>query len=284
MILYQLEECKEFTNTEKQIAQYVLNQLNEINSLSAENLGKLSFTSKASVIRFCKKLGLSGYEEFKTKLSKEVSEKNRIDLLLKSEPINQDTKIQDIFNVIPTLYQNAINNVNLNINERSFKRIIEYIRKSSCIDIYGMGITYACATTAKFKFRSLGFNCDTYSGLNEHYIMANKKQRNKVAFILSFTGNNTTMIEIAQYLKLNDPNVSIIGIGGKESDNLSRNCDEYIEIISKQLIMSMEVLPPYISITYIFDLLFSALLVANFEKNLEASIDVLNFKNSVLDS
>ena len=198
--------------------------------------------------------------------------------MLEQEPVNQDTTLKELFTIVPTIYQNAIDNTSIMIEENSFRRIITKLQNASIVDIYGSGITYACATTAKFKFRTLGINCNTYSGINEHYIMATRKQRNRIAIILSFTGANNSMIEIAQYLK--DNGTFVIGIGGNESVNLKNICNEYIEIFSKQLIMSMEVLTPYIAITYVFDLLFGSLLVADFDKNLEYSIDVLNYKET----
>lgn len=48
MIIRRLEAKENFTNNEKIIADYILGNLNEVQSLSAEALAKKSFTSKAS--------------------------------------------------------------------------------------------------------------------------------------------------------------------------------------------------------------------------------------------
>ena len=56
MILEKLRERKRFTNSEKLIAEYVLKHPEQLYQLSVEELGKETYTSKATVIRLCKKL------------------------------------------------------------------------------------------------------------------------------------------------------------------------------------------------------------------------------------
>ena len=211
----------------------------------------------------------------------EVAERARIALLLAQEPVSKETSLNELLHIVPTIYTNTLNTVNLGINDISFKRIISQIRKASTVDIYGIGITYTCAMTAKFKLQSLGINCNTYTGINEHYIRSTRKERNRVAIVLSFTGTNNAMTEIAQYLKVSG--VFVIGIGGNESAVLQQYCDEYIEFTAQQLILSMEVMAPFIAITYVFDLLFTALLVADFENNVDAALDVIHFRKEILD-
>ena len=279
MILEQLDKQMNFTSTEQLIATYILEHLDEVIKLSARKLGEKSYTSKASVIRFCQKLNLSGYEEFKSQLEVEVIERNRMNLLLEKEPVHKETTLEEIFTIIPNLYNNTMSNVNLNMNEVSFRRIISQIRKASTVDIYGAGVTYTCATTAKFKFRTLGINCNTYSGINEHYIRSTEKQRNRLAIVLSFTGANKAMVDIANYLKASG--IFLVGIGGDESTHLREICDEYIELTTQEYILSMEVTHQFIAMTYIFDLLFTTLLVADFDNNAKAAMDVIQFKKEV---
>ncbi len=276
MILDKLAAKKDFTHSEKEIAAYLLNHLSSSTQLSAYQLGQKTFTSKATVIRFCKKLNFSGYQAFKEQLALEVNEKLKLELVLAKEPVTQQTTLTEIFTIVPTIYENTLTNINLAIDEVAFKRIISHLRKSASVDLYGAGITYACATAAAFKFQTLGIKCNAYSGINEHYVMATRSERNRVAIVLSFTGANHAMVAIAKYLKANG--VFVIGIGGNEVDHLRKYCDEYVELFSKELVMSMEVVTPFIAITYIFDLLFTSLLVADFDQHVGYALDVLNYQ------
>lgn len=87
MLLVQLKEMKNFTNHEKDIANYILAHMEQIPDMSAGELAKSTLTSKATVVRLSQKLGLSGYHEFKLKLIAEVNQNERIGQILANEPI-----------------------------------------------------------------------------------------------------------------------------------------------------------------------------------------------------
>ncbi len=57
------------TNTEKVVADYVMQNLELVPSLSIKELAKNSGTSEASVLRFCKTVGYKGYRDFTIRLS-----------------------------------------------------------------------------------------------------------------------------------------------------------------------------------------------------------------------
>ena len=63
-IFAKLREKSGFTDTESKIADYVLEHRCQVSGMSAEVLAKATFSSKASIIRLCRKVGLSGYREF----------------------------------------------------------------------------------------------------------------------------------------------------------------------------------------------------------------------------
>lgn len=278
MIIELLEEKKNFTQTEKQIADFILKNPFELSEISADELGKRSFTSKASVFRFCKKLGVSGYDELRRRVEHEINEKSRLNMLLEQEPIGKETSLKDLISIIPSVYDTAISKTKMLLDYSAISRVVGYMKRADKLDIYSGGITYSCASAARFKFLSIGMDCNAHSGVNEHYIMANR-ERNVVALVLSFTGQNPTMIRIAEYLKKNG--IFVIGVGGAESPELKDTCDEYIEIFQRELVMSMEILTPFTSLNYALDILFGALLIEDYEKNLKYSVDVI--KNSFVD-
>ena len=53
-----------FTDTEIKIADYVLEHCCQVSGMSANALARETFSSTASVIRMCRKMGFSGYREF----------------------------------------------------------------------------------------------------------------------------------------------------------------------------------------------------------------------------
>ena len=274
MIIDKLERMDDFTSQEKEIAKYILENPTLIKELSTEELAKATFTSQATVVRLCKKIETKGYNDFKLKLSTEYLEAARVREFLKDEPITKESTYDDIIDIIPKMYDSAITNTKLMLNSNVINRVINRLKEARKIDLYGYGISYSVARQAAFKFLSIGIDSMAHDGLNEHYITASKDNSHVVAILISFTGRNSSIIKIAKYLRRHG--IYVIGISGNRSLEMVESCNEVIQIDTKKLILSMEVITAVISTQYILDILFSMLLASNYENNIKASLEVFN--------
>lgn len=63
-MITQLIEKKNFTDIEKDIADYILKEGEKICSLSIQDFSNLCYTSPSTMMRFCKKLGTTGFSDF----------------------------------------------------------------------------------------------------------------------------------------------------------------------------------------------------------------------------
>lgn len=64
--------------SEKRIAQYILQNPDEAILLTAIALGEKSKTSSAAVIRLCKSIGFSGFQELKLRVTGDLQEKSPV--------------------------------------------------------------------------------------------------------------------------------------------------------------------------------------------------------------
>ena len=193
MLLEKLQEHKNFTAHEKDVAEYILSHLDQISELSVGELAKASYTSKATVVRLSQKLGLNGFQDLKITLTAEINQKKRIDQLLANEPVTAESTYDDIVKTLPALYDKAVTNTRLSLDKNSMKRISQVLQKAECIDIYGTGISYILAQSAAFKISTLGLECSAYESINSHYLAARKHKKN-IAFLISLTGSNHTVM------------------------------------------------------------------------------------------
>ncbi|GCF95493.1 transcriptional regulator [Enterococcus florum] len=276
MLIDKLEEKNDFTNTEIVVANYILENLLEINEITIADLAKRTFTSKATIIRFCKKLGLFGFVDLQKKLSQEMIETKRLTELLNEEPVNEETTNKEVMNIVPSIYEKAITDTRLSINPNQMNRVLNRLKHVSKLDIYGTGITYSVAKTAAFKFSTLRIESEAHDGMNEHYILATQRRKNRIAIVLSFTGKNKMMVAVAKYLR--KTGAFVIGIGDEGNGRLSEQCDEYFEIYQKKLILSMEVITAITATNYVIDILFISQLVSDYEQNKTNAIDVITNK------
>ena len=67
-IIHQIRYCSRFTLTEHQLAEYVLHHRETVAHMSMKALMDATFVSKSMIHRFCKKLGLNGFNELRIQL------------------------------------------------------------------------------------------------------------------------------------------------------------------------------------------------------------------------
>ena len=247
MLLERLEQQVNFTNHEKEVACYILENMDKVPVMSSGELARASLTSKATVVRLSQKLGLSGYQEFKLKLVEEINQKNRLVRMLEGEPITDKSSYSDIINTLPVIYDKAVTNTRLSLDKNTMIRINNFLKRAECIDIYGTGISYILAQSAVFKFATLGLECSAYESINAHYLAA-RNNKKTIAFLISFTGANRTVIRMARYLR-EATNNYVVGIMGPHNQVIRKWCHEVVEIPNRDSLLSLDVITSFSATT-----------------------------------
>lgn len=158
MLLEKLQEHKNFTAHEKDVAEYILSHLDQISELSAGELAKASYTSKATVVRLSQKLGLNGFQDLKITLTAEINQKKRIDQLLANEPVTAESTYDDIVKTLPALYDKAVTNTRLSLDKNSMKRISQVLQKQSASIFTEQGSVIYLHSRRRLKSVRSGWN------------------------------------------------------------------------------------------------------------------------------
>jgi len=148
------------TPKSKKIADYVLSNPELILQMSIKDLADIVRVGLASVYRFCKKIGFSGYPEFKDTLRIELLTPDQKDYEVISEEDNTET-------VISKTFRNAIKGLNDTLtvlNNEAIRETVEVIMNSRRLDLYAAGgASGPIAHLAHYKFLNLGLICNAYT-------------------------------------------------------------------------------------------------------------------------
>lgn len=113
----QLKQQSTLSIVEKQVADFILSKGELILHMSIQDLAKQTFTSTTTIIRLCKKLGCSGFKEFKLQFSKDLrssfTKHTNIDI---NSPFSQDDSENDIADKIATLTKETIMSCQSSLN------------------------------------------------------------------------------------------------------------------------------------------------------------------------
>lgn len=88
-----------FKPSEKKVAHFIIDNLKEAVGLSIMELAEKSGTSEATIVRFCRTLGLKGYQDFKLAISLDISSVNNKKKII-HEKISEDDTAEEIFEKI----------------------------------------------------------------------------------------------------------------------------------------------------------------------------------------
>lgn len=106
--------------------------------------------------------------------------------------------------------------------------------------------------------------------LNKHFLALNKDKKT-VFFLISFTGKNESILQMARYLK-QEGFCPIVGLVGPYYEQLKPYCHEIIELPNRESLIGLDVVSSNISLTYIIDLLFSMYLAKTYDKQVKVNL------------
>ena len=198
LIKRRLLETEHLSAAEQVIAKTILDNPECILHSSAKELAELCFTSSPTIIRFCRKLGFNGYPEFRYQYIEEYSSAPK-----EKEEITISSSLNDVLRLLPLRYELVAKNSADRINTKEFAYIVSEFRKANTIDFYATGINMGIAQAACVRFANLGYHAQVQLGINKHYILQQTAQQREktLSFIISHTGTNETVLEVARYLK-----------------------------------------------------------------------------------
>jgi RpiR family carbohydrate utilization transcriptional regulator len=226
-VIGKMKHISNLTVQEKSIVDYILDNPNIILKTTAEDLAVLTYTSSSTIVRLCKKLGTTGYPDFRLKYALEYQEDSRPELLY-TDPFDKNSSLSEIINTVPLMYEEVINNTRDTLNKNSLAKIIRLMKAAKRIDIYGVDINHCMAQQACCKLNGLGINAMAHNAANSQYISIPGLHDNTLAFIISHTGKNKAMLEVAQLL--NESNITTVAICCLDADALPALCNETIII------------------------------------------------------
>lgn len=273
MLVDKLQDQIDFTPQEQAVVAFILDNMKVVPSLSAQELAIQSFTSKATVVRLCQKLGFRGFQEFKLQLLAEWYERQRLDSLLSKEPISSHTCPEDLLDIVPQIYDKSLTNTRLALRKQQLPKLLKYLEQSEQIIFLGTGISYISAQAAAFKLSNLGLQACAMESINKHFLALNKEKK-IVFFLISFTGKNETIYQMARYLKQEEC-YPIIGLVGPYFEQLKPYCHEMIELPNRESLIGLDIVSSSISFTYIIDILFSMYLAKTYDRQVMVKMTTL---------
>ncbi|HEX7715565.1 MAG TPA: MurR/RpiR family transcriptional regulator [Bacillota bacterium] len=180
-----------FSKTEKKIADYVFENTNRIIYMSVTEFAENCDVGETSIIRFCRTIGLKGYQEFKLVLAREcINPQENL-----HERITEDDAMEEIISKITAVNLQAIQNTSRVLSLSALGKAIDAILRADKVDIYGVGASAFTAGDAKYKLMRIGIKCEFFSDPHLQCMSAVNLTKKSVAIGISFTGSTKDTVD-----------------------------------------------------------------------------------------
>ena len=269
-LIRDLKEAVSLTPRESDIRDYFLSHPEHIAELSCRDVGEATYTSASSVTRFCQKFGCEGYPDFKVRFLSDVKSGQILDdpsLVQLSDRENMATLLEKVSEV----QTQALEATRKALSLSQLLRIQRLLLEHPYIDFYAYDTNIHLARYASSQFFHAGKIAAVYSETDIQVLNTLIAPEGHLAILISHTGENFKLIELARLLRRNGTKTIII-TSGKET-TLGKMADEFLYAPRPSTIGEVETdklsIPTFFTATkYLLDLMFSIAFSAQYTKNM----------------
>lgn len=264
-LLMKMRSVKDLSPSERHVVDYIFDNLHEVQNIGIVELSQKTFTSTSTVKRLCSKLGIDSYIDFRLQLSIDLKSYLKESILKEAAiPIKRHDSIADVIKKVS--YFNAKSIIDSkDINDKQvFEKAVQMMTKANRIDFYGVGPSNLVAKDAALKCLRLGIDASAYDNELEMFIRAKGSNPDSLAFMISYTGETSDIIDVAKELLLRQiPTVSLTGL----SDNsLIKLCTLNLFVDASEPADRLGAMYSRTSTLNVIDILFTAFINTDYDK------------------
>jgi DNA-binding MurR/RpiR family transcriptional regulator len=182
---------------EKKIADYILQNSQDIISTSISDFSEKCGCGDATVVRFARRLGFDGYQSLKIGIAGEMRSASSV-----SEKITKEDTCFDIFKKRINELSVSLANTETVLDAEMLEKTANAIMNSKRIIVFGLGNSASIAQDAAHKFLRLGFNAQACCDNHMQAIIATHLDRKSVAIGISHSGSSKDIVEALQLSKI----------------------------------------------------------------------------------
>lgn len=193
MMVEQIFGRLNLTSTEKQIVDFIEANPRIVINLPLDELSEQCYVSQASVIRFCKKLGMKGFADFKIKLASQLStfaangQSIHVDM-----PIGENADRPEIAETFYHLTAQALKTTYDSLDYQALREAARLLAKADIVHIYGRGESQILAEDFHYKLIRIGMHStmEPQNGFEEAKCLQSSARISQAALIVSHYCNS----------------------------------------------------------------------------------------------
>ena len=255
--------CENLTPVEVRIGNYILMHKEKIMECTIQELEKEVFVSKSAIHRFCKKIGLNGFNDLKVELAKEekVETEKWIDV---NVPFYEKDSPKEISSKLMDLYKLTIQDTFKCLDFKQLEVVAKLIYNAQYVDIYSIGHNENVAENFKQKMLNIGKLVHCPKSGYEQKLYSLVENKNRVIIILSYSGDSRWTKDVCEEIKDKKVPVILVSRAGLK-DYEDRDVYQLYVSDGENLQNRISHYASHIAMQYVMDILYS--IIYNMDRN-----------------
>ncbi len=216
----------------------------EIIYLSITELSVRLKVAEATIVRFCKKLGYSGFQNFKLSLSKELGSSDM-------------TEADSIVKRVAMQMTDAIVETSRSIRYDTYLEIADLMIKADKIGAFGVGNSHITAMEVGNVLARIGIDVIVTADSHLQAMIASNMKKGDVVILISVSGGTKDIIDVADVAKKNG--VTIVVITCYDHSPLAKYGDFVLNSTRREAAYEGGSVSSIVSISYLIDILYHAI-------------------------
>ncbi|MEG0368308.1 MAG: MurR/RpiR family transcriptional regulator, partial [Coprobacillus sp.] len=212
LIIHKIENTH-FSTSEAIIINYILERGENIKDMTVNEIAQATYTSGPLLIRIAKKLGFSGWSEFKDNYLKELDYMYATSDIDASIPFVVSDDFMTIAHNIGQLEIETLQDTMKLLNHDDLQKVMRLVRNAQVIDMYGVSNHVLLAEEFAEKMFFINKEVHICRLTGDAKMQAAMSHSQHCAILISYSGETSFMIQVAQILKTkNTPIIAITSI------------------------------------------------------------------------
>lgn len=280
MLLQEKMETLPFSNSEKKIIDYMLDEKVKIKNETVKEIAEKNFTAPSTLIRLAKKMGFDGWNAFKEAFLEEVNYLNEhfkdVDA---NFPFVENDDFSSIASKLMHLNNEAIQDTNHLIDQKELFKAVKLLEKSTEIHIFAVSGNLLIAQDFQTKMSRIKKKVTICTTEGEQLFAASNLRKDACALVISYSGETNSIVKLSEILYLNK--VPIIALTSLGENSLGKFSAVKLRISTREKLYSkIANFAVNASICYLLDVLYGCLFSLNYQKNLNYKLMVADMVES----
>lgn len=198
-----LEARNTLRKSEVKVADYVLQHAESVIHMRIVDLAQEAQVSEPTIVRFCRALGLNGFQAFKVRLAQAFATQRNLGQFA----VTDDDTCADIIHKIFDTSLSKLMSVRDHLDPLQVRRAIDALSRARRVEFYGFGASGAVAVDAMHKFFRLQFATAAYSDPHMQSMSAATLNKGDVVVAISQSGRTKDLIHAMAMAKKAQANV-----------------------------------------------------------------------------